>query len=120
MTILSLVPSTVDILAYAGDTLEVRLTHPAGFVAGRVYTAQVRATRGAATVDAEFTVSPGATEDAPVLLTLPATTMAELVGDAQQYEGVWDCQIAPAAGGDPTQTVAQGRFVAFLDVTRLP
>jgi len=113
---LTTVPDTVDIVHYGGDTLSIGVTAPAGFVAGRVWSAQVRDTRDAASAVADFTIVPGATEDQVTLL-LPADTCRTLAA-ALESSYVWDVQVAPAGGGDPTQTLAQGAFKVTLDVTR--
>lgn len=111
-------PQVVNLTTYAGDTLEVELKVPTGYIAGREWSAQVRDTR-TGSVAATFTATPGGTEDDPVLLSLSgAETAALITGGATKYEGVWDVQLAPAGGGDPTVSVVQGTFVVALDVTR--
>jgi hypothetical protein len=131
MAVSSSEPDVVDLKGYAGDTLTRRieiLTDPAGFIAGRVFTAQVRAAWNATDVDAEFGVTQdgtGATlvlsaADTAALLglstarTSPATRA--ILGD--KYTGVWDVQLAPAGGGDPTTTVCRGTVTITGDVTR--
>lgn len=117
MAVIKTVPETVDIDHYAGDTLTIDVSFPQGFVAGRVWSAHVRDTRDAVSQVAEFTVVPGATEDDPVQLVLPSSVCRTLATDlTAQY--VWDVQVAPAGGGDPTQTIAQGALKISLDVTR--
>jgi hypothetical protein len=117
--ILDLAPDIVNIVAYAGDTIgPIQIKHSAGFVAGRVYTAQIRPDRKSTQVDAVFDVQVGATEDDPVFLTLSSDITRSLVGSREKYQGFWDCQIAPAGGGDPTRTVVQGKVTLTLDVTR--
>lgn len=117
MAVIKTIPETVDIDHYGGDTLSLGVSFPAGFVSGRVWTAEVRDTRDAANVVASFTVIPGATEDDPITLMLPAATCRTLAADLTSNY-VWDCQVAPAGGGDPTQTIAQGALKISLDVTR--
>lgn len=139
-------PQVCDITWYGGDTLPVEVRFPPGYVAGRLWSAQVRSTAPAAAVDATFQVQLGATEDDPILLLLPASVTRALVtsqifqarrqelarsaramgepltaGDPlTTYNGVWDCQLAPAGGGDPTTTVVRGKLTITLDVTRAP
>lgn len=110
-------PTRVDIRAYAGDTLTLRVTFPAGFTAGREWNAQVRASRIDPQVLATFTVTAGATADDPVTLILPAAIASQLC-TGQSWQGVWDAQLAPAGGGDPVQTVAHGDLRLLKDVTR--
>jgi hypothetical protein len=130
MAVLSTTPDVVDLQCYAGDTLTIRveiLDDPAGFIAGREWSAQVRSAWDAATVDAQFVCTPDATG---CTLTLPAAQTSALVGMTLlaapgtftivqgKYVGVWDVQLAPAGGGDPTTTVARGQATFTGDVTR--
>jgi hypothetical protein len=117
MAILNTRPATVDVTGYAGDTLIISVTAPTAFIAGRAWTAQVRASTAAATVDAEFVVTPPTQTDGPALVTLPAVDTARLAA-AASYTGVWDVQLAPAGGGDPVTTLAAGRLIISADVTR--
>ena len=137
-------PAVVNVIHYAGDTLVIEVRTQPGFVAGRIWTGQLRANTLATTVDAVFTVILGATEDDPVTLMLPSSVTRGLVTppttgllqvapsmpglpsvravDSAQlpsYNGVWDVQLAPVGGGDPTTTVARGAILITLDVTRL-
>ena len=118
-------PQKVNIRGYAGDSLGIRITHPPGFVAGRIYSAQIRTSRTSEKVDATFDVLIGKDddgvedEDLPVTLFLPSDETRRLVGTKQKYQGVWDCQIAPPGGGDPAQTLIQGKVTLLLDVTRI-
>lgn len=124
-------PDVVDLRGYGGDTLTRRievLTDPAGFIAGRVWSAQVRESWNSTDVDAEFTVTADATgatimlpaEDTAALLGLSAArstpAVRAVLGD--KYSGVWDVQLAPPAGGDPTTTVCRGTVTILGDVTR--
>jgi len=143
-------PQVCDITWYGGDTLPLEVRFPPGYVAGRVWTAQVRGVATSATVDATFQITLGATADDPITLLLPADVTRDLVTSAAlltrgqeavrrgragapplaealaagdplaSYSGVWDCQLAPPAGGDPTTTVVRGKLTITLDVTRLP
>jgi len=129
----SSVPETVDLDGYAGDTLTRRITVPPGFIAGRVWLAQVRSTEDATVIDATFEVTPPAGDDgSPAFITLTAETTAALVTGAPLgtravsgrivtggvYKGVWDVQLAPPGGGDPTQTLCRGAVTLIGDVTR--
>jgi len=115
---LNIEPTRVDIRAYAGDTISLRVTFPADLQPGtRQWTAQVRATRTDPATLATFTVTAGATAGDPVTLILPAATTAALC-PGESWQGVWDAQLAPAGGGDPTQTVAHGDLHLLKDVTR--
>jgi hypothetical protein len=138
--VINTTPTVVDLIHYAGDTLNLEVRFPAGYVAGRIWTAQVRSDVLATTIDATFTITLGATQDDPVILTLPSSVTRSLVtsptlmtakvtmpgqpttqavGDVlPSYAGVWDAQLAPSGGGDPTTTVARGSLRLTLDVTR--
>lgn len=117
MPSLNLEPTRVDIRGYAGDTLSLQVTFPAGLVGTRQWTAQVRAGRTDQAVLATFTVTAGTTADDPVTLILPAATTSQLCA-SETWQGVWDVQLAPGAGGDPTQTIAHGDLSLLKDVTR--
>jgi len=131
MAVSSSEPDVVDLKGYAGDTLTRRvevLTDPAGFIAGRIWSAQVRSAWNATGVDATFQVFPDTTgctlvlseADTSALLGLSTArtspAVRALVGD--KYTGVWDVQLAPAGGGDPTTTVCRGTVTILGDVTR--
>jgi hypothetical protein len=120
MATLNSSPDLVDLVGYAGDTLTVTVTAPTSFIAGRVWAAQIRATAGASGVDATFIITPPTVTDGPATLVLPAAETARLFssGVGKVYAGVWDCQLAPAGGGDPVTTLAQGRLTIGGDVTR--
>ena len=127
----SSVPDIADIEHYGGDTLVRQVVidtdDPAGFVAGREWSAQVRSAWDSPTIDAQFVVTPDATG---CVLTLPSAVTAALLGMTTRdtpgtftivqgkYVGVWDCQLSPAGGGDPTTTVMRGSFTLIGDVTR--
>ena len=143
MAAIDLTPQVLDITALGGDTVSFEVRFPPGYVAGRKWTAQVRSVTESATVDATFVVALGATEDDPIHLTLTSAATRSLVTSAAtmmarsqvvkrsgtpfavgdplaKYKGVWDCQLAPLAGGDPTTTVIRGTVTINLDVTRAP
>jgi hypothetical protein len=123
----------VDLEGWAGDTLTRAITVPAGFIQGRVFTAQVRSAADASIIDATFTVIPPVGDTGlPAYLTLSSATTAGLVTGGVIstrvvsgrtvtqgiYKGVWDVQLAPAGGGDPTTTLCQGKVTITGDVTR--
>lgn len=122
MATLDTSPKIVDLIGYAGDTLTVMVTAATAVIAGRVWTAQIRASAGAASVDATFTITVPTVTDGPAFLVLPASETARLFssGVGKVYAGVWDCQLAPAGGGDPVTTLVQGRITIPADVTRSP
>jgi len=122
MATLNSSPQVVDLVGYAGDTLTVTVTAPTAFIAGREWLAQLRATAGAAAVDASFSISPPSVVDGPATLVLSAAQTAQLFNTSiggKAYSGVWDCQLAPAGGGDPVTTLVQGRVTISGDVTRV-
>jgi hypothetical protein len=131
MAVLRTVPEPVDLEGWAGDTLLRTVTVPTAFIAGRVWSAQVRASRDATQIDATFVIVEPTTTDGPASIYLRAEDTARLVagrtaGSARftsasvgvGYSGVWDVQLAPAGGGDPTTTLAYGQVTLFGDVTR--
>jgi len=150
---IDLTPQVLDIKAYGGDTVPILITFPPGYVAGRIWKAQVRTAATNTTTDAEFQVTLGATQDDPVTLILTSESTRALVTSAvlraeqeaaakaparasrgpfssadpkvvgaplASYKGVWDCQLAPSGGGDPTTTIVRGTVELTLDVSRTP
>ncbi|MGV0950002.1 MAG: hypothetical protein ACOYB3_04970 [Azonexus sp.] len=115
MTTLSTLPQVVDIDHYAGDTLPIHIAISDVLIGGRVFSAQVRKTKNSQKIDGTFTVTIIAGVGADIFL--PSATCLELTkrGD---YEGFWDVQLAPAAGGDPVTTLAAGALRLHSDVTR--
>jgi hypothetical protein len=117
-------PKVVDIAHYAGDTLTIRVNVSDVVVAGREWSAQVRALRDG-TLDAEFLIQ---TDELGAWLTLPEAETRRLAnggelvratrGRVLRYTGDWDVQVAPVGGGDPVTTFAQGKLTIDLDVTR--
>ena len=133
----SSVPETVDLAGYAGDTLTRSITVGVpGFIAGREWSAQVRSAKDSTIIDATFDIVEPAADDgaSPAYLTLTAETTAALVAGGVVttridsatgrtvvqgvYTGVWDVQLAPPGGGDPTVTLCRGTVVITGDVTR--
>jgi hypothetical protein len=145
---IDLTPQVLDITAYGGDTLSLLVSFPPGYVAGRIWSAQIRSVKTDLNTDAVFQVNLGATANDPVTLVLSSAATRALVTEAAEaqmmaattrsaptrravapfavgdpittYSGSWDCQLAPVGGGDPTTTVVRGSIKIVLDVTRLP
>lgn len=132
MAALDATPDVVDVAGYAGDTLTISVTVPTDYIAGRVFTAQVRSTADAGVVDADFVITAPTVVDGAAFLVLPASETARLVQGAplgratlggrtvtgNVYEGAWDVQLAPVGGGDPVKTLARGKLTVAGDVTR--
>lgn len=114
MSILSTLPQVVDIDHYAGDTLTVHVKVAAEVIAGRTFTAQVRASKTATKVDATFSVFL-TVDGADIMLAGADTLLLTKRGD---YTGFWDVQLAQADGSDPVTTLACGELRLHLDVTR--
>ena len=131
-------PQTVDILHYAGDTLSITITAPSGVVASMVWKGQIRSSRDAVGVDAEFVITPNSSGATVVL---PSSVCAELAstgvtlrGSAlqradpqpwspritglQRYSGVYDVQVGGTAGAEPVRTLVQGVITIDMDVSR--
>ena len=114
MTILSTLPQVVDVDHYAGDTLTMHVLCPTEVIAGRTFSAQVRANKSATKIDATF----------GVLLTPTGCDIVLFSADSREltrrgdYEGFWDVQLAAAGGADPVTTLAYGELRIHLDVTR--
>jgi hypothetical protein len=133
VTTLDFTPTVVHLKGHAGDTISFRVIAPSAFVAGREWTAQVRAVHDASVVDASFIIVPPTVTDGPAYLTLSSVDTARLalMGSGSQsaritgtseapvlYSGVWDCQVTPPGGGDPVNTLAYGTVTIHGDVTR--
>lgn len=124
-------PDPVDLLLYGGDTFTLTVTAPALLTDGASWSAQIRGSRDAATVDAVFLITVPEYSGGPAYLTLDAETTTTLVNGGaiirrrvgrevraiQQYLGEWDCQVS-ADGDDPVRTLVQGTITIELDVTR--
>lgn len=131
MAALSVVPETVDLAAYAGDTITVRVTAvDPSLVEGLAWAAQVRSE--ADDVQADFSITPPGPGGSTAYLTLTgaqteamvaaaATRVSQVSGKAiarAKFTGAWDVQVS-AAGADPIRTLARGKFTVDLDVTRV-
>lgn len=115
MAELSTLPQEVNIDHYGGDTLPIHIVISDALIAGRVFTAQVRAKTVTAKVDATFVVVvvPGVGAD----LMLLAEDCRRLSARGL-YEGVWDVQLAMPDGLDPVTTLGFGELRVHPDVTR--
>ena len=114
MTVLSTLPQVIDIDHYAGDTLTIHIKIGAGDIAGRVFSAQVRANKSAVKVDATFSVILTA-EGADIVLSSADSLALTKRGP---YTGFWDVQLAMPDGADPVTTLACGELRLHPDVTR--
>ena len=104
-------PAKEDILAYAGDTLPIRVTvaDPDGLLVGATWAAQVRKKRADTEAAATFVVE--VESDTVVTLTLSSEDTQALAG----FKGEWDCQVSY---NGTKRTVAQGAITIDYDVTR--
>lgn len=114
MSELSTLPQVIDIDHYAGDTLTVHIKISDEIIAGREFTAQVRASKAAQRVDATF----------EVILTEEGADIVLMSDDSRaltrrgNYTGYWDVQLAMPDHSDPVTTLAYGELRLHLDVTR--
>jgi hypothetical protein len=121
----------VDLTGYAGDTLTVKVVVPPE-VQGE-WNAEVRATAGAAAVDATFAVTPPPSGGGDLFISLSSAQTAALLSGAPtarranvagglatitQYNGVWDLQCKNSLAPDPVRTVVRGKLTIDQDVTR--
>lgn len=127
-------PKVVDITAYGGDTLTIKVTAPVAITNGMVWNAQLRADREDATpVDATFTITPpNPPTDPAAYLVLKSADCRRLIGTGtvltrrtkagvvtvQSYTGVYDCEIKHPTNPDPVTTLVQGTLTLDMDVTR--
>ena len=109
MSSIDLRPQTVDVAAYAGDTIsfQVNVSDPT-LIEGAAWSAQVRAKRASEEVAAAFVVTPNGSS---ATLTLDATT----TGTLGAFKGAWDVQVDQ---GGVVTTLVQGAFTLDQDVTR--
>jgi len=112
-------PETLDLALYAGDGVSIRLgvTDNSGApvaVEGELK-AQIRESRGAPEVAAEFTTTPEE-ETGSVLISLTGEQTQSLVANGEDFSGVWDIQWQPV-NGEPV-TLTTGQVTCNADVTR--
>lgn len=130
---LSTVPQQVDVAAYVGDTLTIKVIAPSTVVSGMTWDAQVRLEPGAPDISAVFTIIPPTVANGPAYLELSsAQTSALFARHARAvrstvagravtnvvFSGVWDCQVSDN-GTDPVRTLARGIITLEQDVTRV-
>jgi hypothetical protein len=113
------VPDSLDLALYAGDGVSIRLgvTTSGGApldIAGEMK-AQIRQTKSAAEVAAEFEAVPDA-ENSSVVISLTGEQTASLIANGESFRGVWDIQWHPT-DGQPV-TLIQGEVTCDADVTR--
>lgn len=111
---LTTLPQVVNINHYGGDTLTIRVIVDASVIAGRQFSAQIRAKTTSRKIDASFSVFPNATG---CDLMLSAADAQRLTARGV-YEGFWDVQLT-MAGSDPVTTLGYGDMTVHPDVTRL-
>lgn len=120
MSVVMLGPATVDIVGVrAGDQNLIELTLTTNGapmnITGMVVQAQARLTSTSPdALSAVITVTDAARGVLEVRW--PGADVTALLGTKSSWNGVWDMQVGNP-GNDPV-TVAAGRFVAEMDVTR--
>lgn len=112
-------PETLDLVLYAGDGLSIRLgvtdnTSESVTVTG-VLKAQIRVSRLAPEVLAEFAVRPEEGTDA-MIISLTGEQTAALITENESFSGVWDVQWHPPDAQPITLTT--GKVTCYADVTR--
>lgn len=126
-------PDVHDITHYAGDTLTLAITVPAGFADGYTWKAVLKANRETGTpVDATFDIVLPVVPGDPGFVTLTAAECTRLarMGTVQKskrrgvhsqvmaYNGEYDIQLSPPLPAlDPVTTIVQGGLTLELDVT---
>lgn len=113
------VPESLDLALYAGDGVSIRLgvTTSGGApldIAGEMK-AQIRESKSAPEVSAEFTTAPDA-ETSSVVISLTGEQTSALIVGGESFRGVWDIQWHPT-DGQPV-TLIQGEVTCDADVTR--
>jgi len=122
MATFNVMPAVHNFNAYAGDTLTFQVVMRTEDIAGRVWSGQVRRTSPSTTIEATLVITPPTETDGPAFATLTAVDSARLAasvaGTATKFTGVYDVQLAPPGGGDPTTTLVRGSITIGTDVTR--
>jgi hypothetical protein len=112
-------PEVLDLALYAGDGVTIRLAltdnqgNPVD-IAGELK-AQIRQTKAAPDIEAEFTATPDG-ETGAILISLTGEETASLVTAGEDFRGVWDIQWIPLQGQPVTLT--KGEVTCAADVTR--
>jgi hypothetical protein len=134
VTDIDLTPDVVNIKAYAGNTVPILVTVPAGVADGFMWNGQLRTTRESATVDATWIITEPVAPGDPAYCMLPAAETARLAGTGtvtrrrmsdgtvrsiQVYSGEYDIECKHPTAPDPVHTWVQGTLTIELDVTRV-
>jgi hypothetical protein len=118
---ISVVPQRVDLVAYAGDGVTLRLsavnaeTGDNLDLAGEL-AAQVKANRSDEEPLTEFTIDTEQAAEGILELSLSGEQTAALLTDSSRFKGSWDVQWT--ADGEQPRTLVQGTLTCDLDVTR--
>ena len=119
-SVVSLTPPFVNLVLYAGDGANLRLT--ATDLDGEAFDlrgdvqAQIRQTRRAVDALVDWEVEMAEAEQGIVVLRLTGDETRSLMGDIDKFKGVWDC-VWRMADSEPV-TLIQGDVQCDLDVTR--
>jgi hypothetical protein len=114
MTDISTIPQEVNIDAYGGDTLTIKVKADPATIAGRVFSGQVRTKKASTKIDVTLVVTiTGYGAD----LMLRSADSHRLTKRGP-YEGFWDVQLAMPGGLDPVTTLGYGTLNLANDVTR--
>lgn len=128
MSIIDARPASVDLKAYGGDALSLRINVTGADYSAATWTGQVRVDHESP-VDATFTITPDATGANAVLssaqsdlLILAGTPEVPAYGApktslVRYYYGVWDIQVED---GGVVKTLVQGLIEVYADVTKVP
>lgn len=117
---ISLVPPSVNLVLYAGDGANLRLT--ATDLEGEPFDlrgevrAQIRQTRAAPQPLVEWEIEMAEAELGIVVLRLTGDDTRSLMDSLDRFRGVWDC-VWTMADSQPV-TLIQGEVTCDLDVTR--
>jgi hypothetical protein len=119
-SVVSLVPPVVNLVLYAGDGANLRLTATdldgEPFDLRGTVRAQIRASRRDQAALAEWAVEMAEAEQGVLVLRLASEDTRALMKDADRFKGAWDC-VWTMADSEPV-TLIQGDVQCDLDVTR--
>lgn len=118
---LSLLPTEVDLVLYAGDganfSISVTDADNQPIPIDGAVMAQIRKQRADTAVAADFTVDMTDALTGTLVLELPGTESAGLIdASGAKFSGFWDVQWTPV-GSEPV-TLLQGKVEVYADVTR--